>query len=246
MCRKVLYAQGWISESDAWCDSESNPSSRILILTVGMTDQGFLSECCQVWNYLMQEWNKEVLKQPWVRLSPYNWWSAQQCWRFSLNQKSVSWNRLFLQVVLWRKTFCPYQLANSDACYSDNSCAEETRLSMTMPLHDSQKERRCLCLTNDGWLRVSVASLGLSFPFCWCSTLTKGKEERFFKHQCHRKETQGRTKPDLQESAQGVTGKPVQATLMVCQSKNVCRKPRLQPLQQMRVQARLDCSLIAK
>ena len=116
---------------------------------------------------------------------------------------------------------------------------------MTMPLHNSQKERKCLCLTNDGRLRVPVASLGLSLPFRWCSTLTKGKEERFFKRQSRRTEIQGRRTLDQQESAQGVTGKPVQATLMNCQSKNVCRKPRLQPLQQMRVQARLDCSLIA-
>ena len=33
---------------------------------------------------------------------------------------------------------------------------------------------------------------------------------------------------------------------MNCQSMNVCRNPRLQPLPQMRVQARPDCSLIAE
>ena len=93
---------------------------------------------------------------------------------------------------------------------------------------------------------MSVASVGLSLPFRWCLALTKGKEERLFKHQCHRTDTQGRTNLDLQESAQGVIGKPVQATLMSCSSMNVCRNPRLQPLPQMRVQARLDCSLIAE
>ena len=69
----------------------------------------FLSECCQVRNYLKQEWNKEVLKHPWVRLSPYNWWSAQRCWLFYLNQWTATWIRI---IHCWVKIGCQFVRQN--------------------------------------------------------------------------------------------------------------------------------------
>jgi len=75
--------------------------------------------------------------------------------------------------------------------------------------------------------------------------LTKGKEKNGSSNASVIELGPRKDKPDLQESAQGVIGKHVQATLMNCHSMNVCRKLRLQPFQQMRVQARTDCSLIA-
>ena len=107
----------------------------------------------------------------------------------------------------------------------DYACAEESALSMTFSLAWLSKQNRCLCLPNGGGIQVPGASPVLSFPFCRCLTLNRRERRKDFQCRCHETAAQGMTRPGQPEPVQGVTGKAVQTTLLVCHPMNPHRNP---------------------